>query len=356
MVIARRLLIWLGLTLWVLAPVAGVVLLGALDGRASFVVTEPVSAPVRAHDQPVTRVVDLGLQWTDGVAVPAPDWSGVVQQVAVSEGEEITSGAPVGTVDGITRLAWAAPGAFARPLAAGDRGEDVAWLNDLLAQRELWHTPGDLVTARTVRGIDALGRGLGVARPDGVFDPTWIVYLPRSPLVVAQVGLVVGHPAPSAGEPVLTAADVLARAVLATRGTYASAQSTEAEVSPALAAATGERLLVAGSSFPLDAERREVAPEALADLGAKLVPGAAGVIAQLVREPGEDELEVPSAAVFAGTSGGLCVRVRVPGEAGGRVVPVQAVGSEDGTTVVSGELAVTDMVVVPGAPGGDRCP
>jgi hypothetical protein len=356
--VVRGVLAWSGVLLWVLAPVAGLVLLGGLEGRASFVVPERVAVPVRPHDQAVGRTADLGLQWSDGVEVPAPGWTGVVQQVAFAAGEEVASGTTLATVDGVDRFAWATPGAFFRELRRGDRGPDAVWLNDLLAERGHAHTAGDRVTARTVRGIDALGRSLGAAAPEGVFDPTWVVFLPRSPLEVVEVGLVVGHPAPAAGEAVLTSADVLERAVLAPRGTYAGSEATGVAMVASLTAADGERLVVAGSDFPLDATRSEVSAEALSDLGTKLATGAAGVSVQLVREPGVEELVVPSAALFSGASGGQCVRVAGAGatEDQGPVVAVQVVGSQDGNTVITGALDPAVRVLVPGVEGPTPCP
>lgn len=354
----RGAVVWLGVAIWVLAPLGGLVLLDGLDGRASFAAPVPVSAPVEAHDQPVARTVDLGLRWVDGVTAPAPDWSGTVQEVHTGPGEQVASGSPVATIDGVTRLAWASTGAFARPLGAGDRGPDAEWLNGLLAELGHPHATGDRVTARTVRGVGGLARDLGIRGEVTVFDPTWLVYLPVSPMVVAEVGLTAGHPAPPAGEPVLTATADLERAVLAERGTYAgsSLDTTGMDLSASLRALPGEQLLVAGTPFPLDADGGAVAPEALSELAGKLAADSTGVTAQLVRDPGDEEYVVPSAALVTGASGETCVTVAAPVANTGRTVPVHVVASTDGRTVITGDVRPGDHVLVSGRRDAPACP
>lgn len=240
-------------------------------------------------------------RWAEGTALHAPNWTGIVGRVDLQVGTSLESGVSIGSVAGVTRLAVTTPEPFYRPLALGDRGPDVVWLHDAL--RRLGHldaapSNASLVSATTVRAINALAIALGVPGGANAFDPAWFVWLPQEPYPVASVALVAGAPAPGPGTPVASSARRLVGADL--QGVDGGALELDEGVDYVLAVADVEVPLDPGGGLSEDG---------LAQLGAVLDPAADSASGSVHRAEPLAVWAVPSAAVVSGADGRLCVWV-----------------------------------------------
>lgn len=210
---------WLSiLIVLILAPVAFLVWLrtGTEDRLSELeVAPEPVVMAVEATESFDPQGVAAMLVWTEAPAVPAPAWSGLVTGVAVEPGDTVSSGEVVVTVDGVDRVAYQSETPLFRVLRRTDTGSDVAILERFLAEGGWFDgEPDTSFTSATSAAVDALGKWLGVAKPGGVFDPAWLVWVGAEPFVVSEVEARVGFPAPSPGSPLLAGLAQISAATL----------------------------------------------------------------------------------------------------------------------------------------------
>lgn len=357
---------WLGLALWVVLPV-GLFLMVAREGGQTRI-TEPAQTwvPVEQTTSEVARNVGVLMKWESPGVMVAPEWNGIVQRVSTGPGEPLASGNTVATIGGIDRLAIHTPVPFSRQLTQGDTGGEVQQLNQMLADRGLPHSDGESYTAETATGVARFAASLGVpAQERTSFNPAWVVYLPAASTVLDSVELTVAAPAPAAGTVIGTPRAQLVAAEISTpeaaeavereattedQGQVNSSSTSSSVRGEPVEAAPGERLLVGSTELAIGRPRHTVADEALDALQAQVVPGSPSTTGRLMRPAGLDEFVVPAAAIFAGDGGRLCVLASPAGDDDAAAVPVSTVGSEDGRTVVTGDLS-RDQQVLLAVPG-----
>lgn len=321
-------LIIIGAAMWAALPVG--LYFVALSRSDSLRLSPPTSTwvPVEAASGQIHRTETLTLAWTPPLKAVAPPWSGTVQAVNVSMGDNIQSGDQVAVVDGIARLAWALDVPLYRPIGLDDRGDDVTSVNKLLADLGFQHGSDNHFSSLSLAGTRELAIRLGL--PDGgkvdAFDPAWIVYLPATNRPVVSVDLVVAGPAPGAGITVFTLAPSVAAATLPNP------------------IAEDESVAVAGQELKLSDDFRSLDPTGLTAL-LPLVATDAESVSASIATPSTGRWEVPAAAVVTDAAGAMCVLVRrddLPTNA----MEVTTGGAAEGRVVVSGELRATDRVRV----------
>jgi hypothetical protein len=316
-------------------------LLERQDGEAVFAEVEPVFVPVQPAPDTEVREVGLALNWSDPAQLVAPAWQGVVDRVLVAPGDRVAHGSALLSLDGIERIAWATSGAFYRQLALRDKGPDVEWLNQALAAAGLRHAAGAEFTAETAAGVKEFAASIGAPANNGVFDPGWVVFLPIAELVIKEVAVSAGLPAPPPGSVLLQAQVQLVSAVLigldVLERRESEANDQAGAVDPVAPAdevlAVDETLLVDGLDLALNDARDGLGPQALATLDGRVQPGLASLRAQVRRPSGADAVRVPTAAVFDSGGGSACVVVAAgAGDPG--VVEVELIWDDSGFSVV----------------------
>ncbi len=348
-----RLLKWLGMAgvlLWIALPL---VLFGVLAVRTATTSVEPqrpAYVNVETATASTTRPIALGLRWDGGETLVAPSWTGVVQEVSVRDGDEITDGSAVVRIDGIVRRAAQTPLPFGRPLSTEDTGEDVRMLNDYLRVHGYAATDGDRFGWDTRIGVQAFAKDIGVLGADSVgsFDPSWVVFLPDGG-VVQKVEFTVGAPAPAPGAEVVTLRSSLVDAVLLENAPPENDPpdkdgARSEPVEPTTTAAANEVLVVNGETIGLAEDRQRVKPDYLGDLASMVADGSPSLVAVLRTDAAPGEWVVPVPGVIIDPSGATCVKVR--SNDGVRSVPVSIVGTTDGRMVVSGDLEPADSIAV----------
>lgn len=336
-----------GAATWLLAP--GIVLWALWDRTSTATLAEPRSTWVRAEAPPASTAsdADLVLTWSEPVALVAPQWAGTVQDVLVGVGDEVRDGTEICVIDNVLRVAWRTAVPLFRPVARGDRGADVAALNEFLAAQGLAHDDGDEAGASTARGISDYAARIG-ATTGATFDPAWLVHLTQGVRLTGVEALVVGAPAPGAGTQILLGASPLTGARLAER------QSSGNEGEPSLGGPfrpdDGTRVMLGEVTVPVSADGTVVTTEALTAVAAAAVPGEARIRVELVTEVPEAALGIPYGAVVS-DSRGTCVARRT--SAGHDVVPIELALPGTGRVYVLGPLASGDEVLVP--PRGISC-
>lgn len=353
-----------GAVLWVIAPIAGLGWIAIQDRNAAFVEIAPAWVPVTQSTGTVSSTVDVGLAWRPADILTAPAWSGTVQNVFVEAGSSITSGTKIARIDGVDRLAWNSSGVFFRPLALGDRGEDVAWLKEILADKGYAQSASNSLDWPALSGIRKFAASLGVEDSGRIqaFDPGWLVFLPEKTLVLAEVDLAVAAPAPGAGIAIAKSTLTLESAALLAAGTLSTPngednsslttfQLEEILATSGVVAEASEELRFAGDLLELDDSRQWLDAAALAFLSDKVNAGTVSLIAQLGRQPQDDWWMVPGAALsFFGTTS-ICI------ERDGQVedVPVTVVSGDSAGTVIQGALETGDSVRVPALSAAVPC-
>jgi multidrug efflux pump subunit AcrA (membrane-fusion protein) len=312
------------------------------------------TAPVLAAAEPRTildqRPAGALLTATEGRPLRAPAWSGTVTSVAVAQGDTVTSGTRLLTVDGVARLAVASEAPFYRPLALDDEGPDVVELHRVLvALGYLEETPDDpeVFSEGTEAAVEALEEALGIVEPTGVFDPGWFAWLPADPFVIGTLDHEPGAPAPPPGS-------VIAREPLSVSRAELVSQNPAEPLT--LDAAVAWVFVVREQRFAVDAAALTVAAEELAALAALVEPGAERVDGVVQRAEALEVLAVPSTAVQAGANGGLCVWL--PEGGAYRAVEVTVAGARAGVTNVRTGLSPgqevlanpADVLEAPGCP------
>jgi len=326
--------------LWIIVPVASFVWL-TLDVRN--VETTPnitVSVPVQVNDTPYERLAELSLTWREDTPLFSPDWDGVVQSFAVSPGDVISSGDPLGVIGGVKRFLCHSTVPLSGDVTASSSGEEIQVVNEFLAHQGF---PTDASSTSFGRGtydaISKFSRLIGTAE-DEVFRSEWIVYLPWDDYRVSAVNMFVGALAPSQGTPILSGVPTLVSAELES---HVSGGVPNGPATP-LVAGTGERLFINDTEFLLADDRRTVRAESLGSLADQV--GSADnstVTVSLLSEPSADEMLVPSSAVFVSTTGAVCVAIDSSPPRG---VVVVVRGNVGGNTIVTGDLHQTDSVVI----------
>jgi hypothetical protein len=299
-----------------------------------FAVVDPATARVITDERRVTG----DLEFQDGHALRAPDWSGTVTSVRVEPGQRLSTGDPVVVVAGVPRIAVASSQPFYRFLRAEDRGPDVAELNDALFRlgylRPMPRQP-DRFLFDTVQAVRDLEIALGFTTTSGIFDPAWFVWLPFEPFEIGELKLVAGARPPPGGDEFASEPRRLTRAVVA-----AASPQENLVLDPAV-----EWVLVVGTGrFPVDPRTLEVASGSLSALQKALPPDASRLDGTLQRAEPLNVVAVPSTAIVTGRTGQLCAWLP-DGRGGYRAQPVTVAGARGGVTNVRTGIAAGEGVL-----------
>lgn len=159
---------------------------------------EAVSAPVVDYTtvgeraDPDLRQVVVDVRYGSALSVPS-GVSGVVTALNASEGESLTDGTAVVSVDGAVMVAYAQVEPQYRPLRRGDAGPDVRALQEFLSAQGL--LAADLVDndfgSVTESAVREYQRAYGHA-VDGIFQPSYVLYVGPE-FVIDRVSVRVGQ-------------------------------------------------------------------------------------------------------------------------------------------------------------------
>jgi hypothetical protein len=253
-----------------LAPVGAYWALSERASRVSFDSPLAVDDVVRVNSGVTGRDVALALTWQTPGELVAPEWGGMVQAVAPVGPAGLRSGDVVARVAGVDRLACASRYPMTQGVAAKDKGQDVATLQECLTL--FGHdVAGDkgVYGSATRAVVAALAATTGAASDKGaVFDAGWLVFLPQEGYQPTSLDLVVGAPAPPAGAVLAEAAPVLSGAVLTPAsaapqddfwaGDYQEEDlEDDATAIETLTAEADETLTLGGRDFALAADRAQ---------------------------------------------------------------------------------------------------
>jgi len=294
---------------------------------------EPDSVPVvlevvQREVVDVTAVSVVGA-WGESVVVSAPMWFGTVTRVAVSAGDMVMSGDVVARVDAVDRVGVVLSDPFWRELRRRDTGADVLMLQGWLLEAGFYEGTLDGVFGRDLQvAVSAWSVEIGVVKPDGSFDPGWVVWLPAEPFEVAEVVLERGSPAPGVGSQILVGPTPLDSVDLLDR----DGRSFDETGKWVLLIGDVEVPVVNGS---IEAEGLRT----LSDLLNVEQPSAGRV----VRAEPVEVLVIPATAVVSNASGGLCVFV--PDGDGFTATPVELSGGRIATVNVVAGLESGDEVL-----------
>jgi peptidoglycan hydrolase-like protein with peptidoglycan-binding domain len=292
---------------------------------------DPVPVVLAVELREITDAVAVSVvgTWVEPVIVAASAWHGLVTRVDVAAGDRVMSGDVVARVDAVDRVAVASTDPFWRPLRRRDLGEDVVMLQSWLLQAGFYDGEVDGIFGRGLQeAVKAWSEEIGVEKPDGSFDPGWVVWIPTEPFEVAEVVLERGSPAPSMGGRVIVGPTPLDSVVLLDR----DGRRFDEEGKWVLLMGDVEVSVVNGS----------IGAEGLRTLNDVLdveQPSAGRV----VRAEPVEALVIPATAVVSNASGGLCVFV--PDGDGFTATPVELAGGRVATVNVASGLGSGDDVL-----------
>ncbi|WP_194164868.1 hypothetical protein [Pseudactinotalea sp. HY160] len=344
--------------LWLAAPV--LMWLQAHDAATRIAPAEVQMDRVQLVEwvEAVTAPAALALRWEVPHSVLSPA-AGRVQEVLVAPGDVLENGTEMLLVNNRTIVAFAAEVPFFRPLSYLDDGSDAAALNEMLATMGLESSPGDVVTARTVRGIKALDHRLGGGRGGGTFDPTWIAFLPSDGETVESVHTGVGD------------AVAIDAEIVGLRPSVESATLVDAESAPHADDGSLEAGSAAGNGRADDsmATAMPIPPDSHVELpdGTKLdiddsgnvtdasigavtsasQPGDVSTAVRIVTPPSVGSVLAPAGAIYVDTRGNQCM-IRATAAQGGSTTPVRVTITGytlGGVAVRSGDLSEGTWVV-----------
>jgi len=304
-------------------------------------VTDPIEAVIVEPTVQVdvgSQAVDVVLDWAEPVSVAAPvRFSGFVTRVFVGSGDRVVSGDVVVQVDGIDRIAWHSAAPLYRRLGRNVEGSDVEELHRLLSSTLSDVTlEGDVYTLQTAAAVDVFAERLGVSDARGVFDPSWVIWLPEEDSVVGTPAMQAGQDAPPAGsvlwdEPVALMSARVVRP--GTRDDLGVFDGTEWVVS-----VDGTDLFDTTTPGISDSESLRLI-EGVAASGAEAIGGT------IRRRVPVDVLAVPVGSVQAGKDGEACVWLPDGGQY--RPVAVDVRGGGPGYVVIGGITADTELLANP---------
>ena len=348
----------IGAILWVILPLGLLVLLTVSSLSANISGPQgPSWVPVRSSDPATSEPVDIALQWQPPAKVFAPAWNGLVQSVQSNPGQVLSDGTPVVTIDGVVRKAAITPAPLYRSIIVGMRGADVEWLNEFLGRLGYAHGSAQVANGATAQGAKQYATAVG-AQFQGIFDVSWLIFVPSAAFTVQTVALTAGMPAPATGSVIMESSPTLSRATVVTLGSLDAlvSQQQSATTSPTpLSDSTvnanrkevpgGNQLEVSGETVPVDISSVALAA-AMPKIQSLVAPLAPLLQANLVRAPKPGDYLIPSAAVFSGVSGKACVAEKTSGRI--RTVNVTIVADSAEGVVVTGPLDLRGSVRVPG--------
>jgi peptidoglycan hydrolase-like protein with peptidoglycan-binding domain len=272
----------------------------------------------------------------------------------------------IARIEEVDRLACASRYPMSRSVAKGNKGGDVATLQECLKIFG-YDTSKDkgVYGQATQAAVATLAAKTGADSQKGLyFEAGWLVFLPEDNYQVDQIDLVVGTPAPPAGAVIAQASLALTRARLADSNWLTAETSSledptsgksgqDAPIDQPVTADLDESLHVTNQVIELAESRDEVSSTALAGLQALLPAGTSSIEARLVRPAGTSELMVSAAAIVTTPQGAVCV-LKVSQDS---LVPVavEVIGDWNGNAIITGQLQLGDEVRVAPAAEDRRC-
>ncbi|MGJ8720550.1 MAG: hypothetical protein ACSHW9_01775 [Salinibacterium amurskyense] len=351
----------------IILPLSGIALLTVWDSQNVLSDARPVWAEVKPADEELRTAVDIVLDWQPVPPLLSPNWTGTVTSVEKVPAGGIKTGDPVTRIDGVLRLAAHTSSPFHRALSLGDRGPDAANLNSLLRQLKFEAAEQDLFTWSTLKGVREFASTIGVDDSAQIwsFDPNWVIYLPAEGMAASQFELHVGAPAPVAGAEIIAPTLKLASGSVTLPGAVVAETSnepTEVDVSLPVVGAIPESarfsmpegavLRYAGQELSVDSSST-LSPEAISLLSGSVTLGARSIRALAASRPVAGSVMVPSSAIYAVADGSLCVIRRIAAE--GEEVRVTVLSSAAGKSVVTGDLAVADELLIGATTDQRKC-
>ncbi len=178
--------------------------LGTVDSVAELA---PIPVPVEFLAEVLLyddrQEVGVAVEWSEPAVVVAPQWQGTVTGVRTKSGEILVDGDVVVEVDGVARVAAVGEEALWRPIGLRDTGDDVLAVERFLGRLGYLAEPDSTYGSDTAAAVRLFAKGLGVTKPDGRFDPGWVLWIPENGFEVGVVDLDLGSPVPSQGSPLL---------------------------------------------------------------------------------------------------------------------------------------------------------
>ena len=299
--------------------------------RLSGLESDPVAVVLEVERREITDVIAVSVtgSWGEPVSVAAPVWQGTVTRIDIGAGDRVMSGDAVVRVDGVDRVAVASLDPFWRVLRRRDVGDDVVMLQSWLLEAGFYEGDADGVFGPELQAAVKTWSGeIGVEKPDGSFDPGWVVWIPTEPFEVAEVALERGAPAPSGGSRILVAPMPLVSVILVD----SDGRKFDED---------GQWMLYVGD-VEVPVVNGSVAPEGLMKLDSVLnaeqpSPG------RIARAEPVAVLAIPATAVVSNSAGELCVFV--PDGDGFMTVPVELSGGRVATVNVVAGLGPGDVVL-----------
>ena len=351
-------LITIALLAWVTVPVAAIWWLSTQTHQAEVAPSATTWVPVSKHEGHLSRNASIYMTWGEFSPIVAPQWSGTVTESNLSIGQTILSGSSLLTIDGVQRTGYSTPQPFYRALGLGSRGDDVTALRGLLASKGFSVSTSTALDARDLRAIRSFAASIGVADSTRIsaFDPGWVIFLPGSEVQVAKTQLVVGSPAPAAGQTIAELSPYLSAARIVER-VDATATDVTATVDPSslipMPIKPGEQVLVAGKALGVTPDFSSLTSEGLTAIHGLAKPGAPLVAASLVSDGQSGLWIVPSASLMTGSAGNACVLDSREGHTSS--VRITVVTSEGTNAVVAGALSFADSVALDARNGQISC-
>lgn len=294
-----------------------------------------ISEPQRSAESQL----GLKLTWASPRPLVAPEWSGVVQTIAVAPGHEITNGTEIARINGIQRIAMLTAEPLYRPLSIHATGSDVAALNAFLTSQGFPSNDSDTFGGLTATGIRLFSEAIGVSPVTDVFDPGWVLFL-NEPIIVESTSLTTGAPVPTPGEKVVTAVPRLQGAsfISATSANRLLEADSNALALPteAVTLSNGASISVAGTSLEIAEGSQELTAESVQALAPQLRPLAPATLALLDEQLPTAAWTIPASSVFVNDSGQACVVVRDSGDPFS--VAVTILRSTDSDVLIDGLL------------------
>ncbi|MEI2278300.1 hypothetical protein OHC50_12610 [Paenarthrobacter ilicis] len=348
---------------WLLAPAVAIWLLE--DHLLKTTVepqSHPVWVPVNVDAVPTSRAATINLQWMSGQRILTPAWSGTVQSVLKSPGNEVRSGEVLLIIDGIGRMALHTPTPFFGSLKFGDSGPEVQKLNRSLVDLGYGSALGADYGSDTIEAVRRLKLALGDSRGDArEVSASLFVYLPVPSITIESITVQAGSMAPASGSEIIIGRRQLTAATLnrpnargdlqdVTQLQDSSGRSATTEENTSatefipLVADPDEDLYVADTAISLTDDRAGASLSSLLAIPEVTAGKTSRLDATLKRRFSNTSFRIPSAALFAGESGATCVHLMRAGIETNEDVHI--LSTDVGSTVVSGELVTGDQLLL----------
>lgn len=294
--------------------------------------TEPSESEQLDH-QEVQVQISLG----EPDFLRSPGGQGLVTEVHVTGGSDVSGGDTVAAVDGIELLGMPSAAPLYHTITWRTEGADVLDTEAFLRELGLFDDePDNQFNAATYRAVVDFERSLGLPAT-GSFSPEYVIWLPLDPFPIQEVDLDVGATLPSQGS-------VIATSVRPTR----EATITTSEGASVSAPSVLHSLSIDGSPIGEYVPDDGLPSDLIARLRAAAKPTADNpelleVSAITQRADPIARWTVPASAVMRGADAQTCVW----GRYGGSHVPVSVtlIGSELGATIVEWPDSVPDEIL-----------